>query len=320
MTTSRSRPITFDPRIPFSRADARRAGVAEDALRTSAYQRIFFDTYLCSSVKLTTAVRAAAAIEKVGGQAFASHHTAASLWGIPVPVDGLIHVTAAKDEGRTRCRGILTHQPLEVAGRLRVRDGVRLSAPEQVLCELAAARVGLVDLVVAGDAILRAELATCETLALAVASMNGPGVRAARRALGYLRDGVDSPMESRLRMLLVLAGLPEPDVNVILRSFDGTWDRRFDMCYAALRLIVEYDGSQHGALVHRESDIHRREHLERLGYAIVPVTALGIYRDPATTLRRVADAIRERGGRVPRRFQPEWRQHFPGQPWRYASS
>ena len=64
-----------------------------------------------------------------------------------------------------------------------------------------------------------------------------------------------------------------------------------------MKLIIEYDGEQHGDLDHRESDIHRREQLEKLGYTIVPVTSLGIYRNPATTLRRVTEAIR--GGTSP---------------------
>ena len=83
-----------------------------------------------------------------------------------------------------------------------------------------------------------------------------------------------------------------------------------------MKLIIEYDGEQHGDLDHRESDIHRREQLEKLAYTIVPVTSLGIYRNPATTLRRVTEAIRECGGHVPARFQPEWRRYFPDQPGR----
>jgi len=145
--------------------------------------------------------------------------------------------------------------------------------------------------------------------------MSGAGVRVARRAVAYVRVGVDSAMESRLRMLLVLAGFPEPEVNVILRNLSGDWSRRFDMCYLALKLIIEYDGEQHGDLDQRDSDIHRREELERLGYTLVQVTSLGIYRDPARTLRRVADALREAGGHAPGRWRPEWRQHFPGHPW-----
>jgi hypothetical protein len=153
MTTSQAAALLFDPKIPFGRADARAAGIAEKALPTPVYQRIFHDTYLCSSVTVTTEVRAAAAIKRTGSAtAYASHHTAAELWGIPVPTDGLIHVTAAKDEGRNRCRGVITHQPLARGEDVSVRSGVRVSVPEQVFCELAAGGVGLVDLVVAGDA------------------------------------------------------------------------------------------------------------------------------------------------------------------------
>ena len=187
---------------------------------------------------------------------------------------------------------------------------MRVSTPDQIFCELASAGVGLVDLVVAGDAMLKAKLATRESLEKHVKRMRGCGRRVARRALGYVRSGVDSPMESRLRMLLVLAGLPEPEVNYILRRFAGEWGRRFDMWYPELKLIIEYDGTQHGELEQRDSDIHRREELERLGYRLVSVTSRGIYHDPSRTLRSVADAIRERGGYAPNRFQPEWRQHF----------
>ena len=48
--------------------------------------------------------------------------------------------------------------------------------------------------------------------------MEGRGCRLARRAASLAREGVDSPQETRLRLLLVLAGLPEPRVNVIIRG------------------------------------------------------------------------------------------------------
>jgi hypothetical protein len=65
-------------------------------------------------------------------------------------------------------------------------------------------------------------------------------------------------------------------------------------------------------LEHRDGDIHRREQLERLGFTLVPATSLGIYRDPATTLRRVSDALRTSGGPTHGHWRPEWKQHFPG--------
>ena len=284
-------------------------------MRTPAYQRLFHDTYLCSSISVSTEIRRGRSDRPGRFGSYASHHTAAELWGVPVPIDGLVHVTTAKLEGRNRRRGVLTHQPLTVRGAVTVRHGVRVSRPDQVFCELAAAGVGLVDLVVAGDAMVKKGLATLESLTRSVAGMSGAGVRNARRAVAYVPVGVDSAMESRLRMLLVLAGFPEPEVNVILRDLSGDWSRRFDMCYLALKLIIEYDGEQHGDLDHRDSDIHRREELERLGYTLVQVTSRGIYRDPARTLRRVADALREAGGHAPGRWRPEWRQHFPARTW-----
>lgn len=46
-----------------------------------------------------------------------------------------------------------------------------------------------------------------------------------------MRQGVDSPMETRLRMLIVLAGYPEPRVNVIIRHENGDWSTRLDLCH-----------------------------------------------------------------------------------------
>ena len=57
-----------------------------------------------------------------------------------------------------------------------------------------------------------------ERLIEAAAQWNCKGCRLARRAASLAREGVDSPQETRLRLLLVLAGLPEPRVNLIIRG------------------------------------------------------------------------------------------------------
>ena len=86
---------------------------------------------------------------------------------------------------------------------------------------------------------------SAEGLRDAALAWHGRGAKLARRAARFVRDGVDSAMETRLRMLLVLAGLPAPEVNFILHHPDGSWWMRFDMCYPALKLIIEHDGRQH---------------------------------------------------------------------------
>lgn len=121
-------------------------------------------------------------------------------------------------------------------------------------------------------------------------------------------------METRLRLLIVLAGLPEPRVNLIIRSERGGWKRRYDLAYEGVHLIVEYDGRQHSTDDDQWlTDIFRREELDKLGWRLVVITWHGIYRDPLQTLERVRDALVDCGATgIRRRFKPEWRLHLPG--------
>jgi len=123
-------------------------------------------------------------------------------------------------------------------------------------------------------------------------------------------------METRLRMLLVLAGFPEPTVNFKIRDEHGVVLMRFDLSYPGVRVIVEYDGRQHAESPEQyDRDIDRREEIDGLKWRVVVVTAPGIYKDPERTLHRVRDVLRERGlPAVPRRFDETWRTHFPARP------
>jgi Protein of unknown function (DUF559) len=187
-----------------------------------------------------------------------------------------------------------------------------LSGPEQTFIDLAAIGMNLVDLVVLGDALLKAKLTTVSTLIEAIDAWHGCGTRLALRVARLIREGVDSPMETRVRLLIVMAGLPEPTVNVIIRGEDGGWRMRFDLCYLDQRLIVEYDGRRHADSPEQwERDIFRREDLDRMDYRLLIVTSRGVYNEPHRTLDRVRDGLGERGVRVPSRFKNEWRRHFP---------
>ncbi len=84
----------------------------------------------------------------------------------------------------------------------------------------------LVDLVVVGDHLVRRRRTTCADLVAWCAQSSDRGAQAARRAAAYVRDRVDSPMETRVRMLIVLAGIPEPEVNLTVRAGDGMPLRR----------------------------------------------------------------------------------------------
>ena len=192
-----------------------------------------------------------------------------------------------------------------------VLRGLRISAAAQMFVEVAPL-LGLVDLVVVGDALVRLGRVTPDELRASCAASRLPAAGTARRAASYVRGRVDSPMETRLRMLLVLAGLPEPQVDHRIHDSDGRVLYRFDLSYPDLRIVVEYDGRQHRAdLGQWDHDTDRQDWFDAEGWLHVPVFSRGIYRDPAKTLRRVEAALRSRGAVLPRSLSDDWRPHFP---------
>jgi hypothetical protein len=81
---------------------------------------------------------------------------------------------------------------------------------------VAARRLNLLEMVTAGDWLVRLRLTTPERLAACSYGYRGAGAALARRAAVLVRQRVDSPGESRLRLGLVLAGLSEAQCNVTL--------------------------------------------------------------------------------------------------------
>ncbi|GAB2567604.1 PDDEXK family nuclease [Microlunatus antarcticus] len=302
----------FDDSRPFTRADARAAGLPLDELLTRRYRRLFYDVHLRAGARPTLRVRAQAAVGLNALGTYASHATSVELWGGVAPEPGPVHVSVPDGQPRSERRGICAHRSVPRPD-VRLSKGVRVSAPGQALLEMAADGVDLVDLVIAADSLLRAEALDLDELHEAAQHWRGRGSRVGRRAVSLARVGVDSPMETRLRLLIVLAGLPEPEVDHRLRDEVGTVLMRFDLSYPALKLLIEYDGRQHAEdETQWKSDVRRRETLDGLGLRLLAVLKDGIYQRPLETLDRVAGALRERGVRVRRSYRPEWERYFPG--------
>ena len=303
---------TFDPCLPFTRAEARSAGISMSDLAGPRFQRIYYNLYVSNAVALSPLLRARAALKVSPLGSHASHFTAGEIWGGWVPEQPRTHVSSPRAQSRCQRRGIRNHD-IGAGAQVVTYRGVRVSSPMQTFLELAAV-VDLVDLVVFGDSMVRAGHFTTAAVVEAADAWRGRGRKLARRAARLIREGVDSPMESRLRMLIVLAGLPEPKVNVIIRNQHGEWLVRFDLCYPGFKVVVEYDGRQHAEDdAQWDHDIDRRELLDQWGYRLVVVRSKGIYVEPERTLRRVRTALRERGCQtLPRHFSQEWKWYFPG--------
>ena len=294
----------------LTRAQARALGLPLAELRGPGYTRLFYDTYVPTPEVVSLRAQSAAVMRRLPKAHHISHHTAVRLWGGVAPESADVHISMTTREERCRRSGIAAHLAGETV-RVTTRHGLSISTPVQAFLDLASVGVSLVDLVIAGDSLVKATKVDPATLVEAADAWSGRHAKQARRAARLVRKGVDSPMETRLRLLLVLAGLPEPDVNFILRAPGGNWLRRFDLCYPGVRLIIEYDGRQH-AFDHDQwsEDIARREELDRLRWRLIVIESDGIYANPLYTLQRVRDALVERGVRVPKGFKSEWTRHF----------
>ena len=299
----------FDPREPFTRAQALRAGLTDRDLTRGAYRRLLHGIYVAAAVPDAPLLRAKAALLTHDPAAVATHVTAARIIGAPVPKLPHEHVTVPDEDQRRRRRGVRCHVASIDAAEVRVLEGVRFSCPERMFVELAAL-LGLVDLVAVGDFLVRRRHTTSAALVAYCSRSQDAHASSARRAASYVRDRVDSPMETRLRMLIVLAGLPEPEVNVTIRDQGGTILMRVDLCYRRARLAIEYDGRHHVELEEQwDRDVERRDDLDD-SWRMLTVTSKGIYKRPDKTVDRVWRALRNRGYPRLRRPTDAWRPHF----------
>lgn len=174
--------------------------------------------------------------------------TAARLWGIPLPAlleDERLHVLQRWTDRGPRGPGIVghkTHREVEVV----VAHSIRRTAPIDTWFALAQS-MGHDDLIVAGDRLVggRHPLLDDEALRGAVAAHVGVrGARRIREAHAEVRPGSWSPRETRVRLALVRAGLPQPELNAVI-DVPGARHYRGDLVYRSHRLVLEYEGRHH---------------------------------------------------------------------------
>ncbi len=302
----------FDDHTPFTRSDAVAAGISERALKGPKYTRLYRKIYISSAVRVQWMHRFVAALLLHPEGAWLSHTSAARVRRIAVPVDPHVHVSVIEAKDRRWSPGLKPHVAPPHTEVVLV-DGLRVSGVVRMFVELAAV-LPLVEVVVAGDSMCRRLDITADWLRAELDKSRDYWSPAARYAARFVRDGVDSPMETRTRMLLVLAGFPEPEVNVTIRDENGDVLLQFDLGYRSARVAVSYEGRQHAEIVDEwEKDVTtRRDRADDERWRVVTVVASGVYADPLHTLDRVARALRSRGVPVPRTYDPEWFRHFPG--------
>ena len=219
-----------------------------------------------------------------------SGRTAAWLHGMDFAPCEPIEVTLPRLSITSHLAGVrLTRSDLSASDACEVR-GLPATSRTRTIADLAR-RSSVVEAVVTLDMALRRGITTPRDLREWLD--DHPRYRGAGRlARGMEMADADSesPMESRLRALLVNAGLPKPQVQQSLRGVDGLFLARADLLYPHARLVIEYDGS-----THRDSlaaDNRRQNRLIEAGYRVLRFTAGDVLQRPASVVGQVERALR----------------------------
>lgn len=235
---------------------------------------------------------ARAFVPRLGERTVLGGLTAARIWGLPVPRrfdgDATVHVLVPAGRNRPVGRGILSRSVHERLWDARELHGVPVASPA-LTWATASRHLEVSELVVLGDAFV----------AIAGAWGSRTGGAAMRIAVTRVRTGVESPMETWTRLVIVAAGLPEPEVGVEL--WDGSeFVGRIDLAYRTQKIAIEYEGDHHRTDKRQwHKDIGRVNRLQEIDWFAIRATTTQLWPTPTRFVEQVRAALRraeESGG------------------------
>ncbi|BCW64423.1 hypothetical protein StoSoilB22_33960 [Arthrobacter sp. StoSoilB22] len=217
-----------------------------------------------------------------------------------------IHLSRPRNGSLPRRRGVAGHRLTLRDGDLTDEDGVVLTSVARTWVDLAS-MLPMEDLVVVGDAIVsehersfgppRVPMVSMPKLQHFVEKANGiHGVGKARIALERLRVGVDSPPETKLRLMLEDAGLPAfvPNCRVDDALGRPVWT---DLGCPEYRTCLEYEGLHHLSPEQQALDAYRDQRVSEAGWRQVKINKVDMKHGRKWVVARVVQALRKQGWR-----------------------
>jgi uncharacterized protein DUF559 len=267
-------------------------GVTRGQLRGAGYRGLGSGIYRWVGLKESPQVMLTAVARRLPSGAAFSGRTAAWLHGLDLAPCDPIEITIPEPVGSGRRAGACVRRAALASGEIVRRRGLPTTSALRTVVDLGG-RDSLTEGVVAADLFLHAELVTTAELCTHVAEHPGAkGIARLRRVVELAEPKSESPMESRLRMLLVLAGLPPPEVQVSIHDDQGRFLGRPDLLYRLQALAIEYDGGNHRD---RLVDDNRRQNgLISAGLRLLRFTAADVYGNPALVAMQVRHALATR--------------------------
>lgn len=298
-----SRPLPTGLDESFSVADAVSRGASPDALRRKELRTPYRGVRTFGPPPdddLLEACRQYA--PRLRTWQYYSHETALELQGVPTPewpYRSRIHVSTHRPSREPRIDGVVGHrlqtrEPAFVAHHdLPVEEVTRAWRQAGTLWDLDDL-IAAADFLISGDA----PLTTVEQLVDEVAVMGDVRGGLLRRALEEVRVGPRSPRETRLRLLLVRAGLPEPEINWTLRDERGRAVAELDLAYPRWKVSPEYDGRVHAEDAKQFArDADRWDAIRSQGWDHVRILNHHLKRSGAAAIGKVRRALTRAGWR-----------------------
>lgn len=238
----------------------------------------------------------------------ASHATAFRLWEMPGFLPGSdapgIHLSRPDSMSIPRRTGVIGHVGQFFPDELTSIGGLLVTTRTRTWLDVS--RLMTVDeLTVVADHLIRVPRPNLEGRSDPHASIadlaemldrhkGTPGIRKARLALEQARVGSDSAPETRLRLALTRAGLPEPEVNPRTELLDGVV-RQPDLAYPEFQVAVEYEGDGHSEAGQVVRDIAREEDFARAGWTLVRLSRRHMANDARSAVSKIRSALLTRG-------------------------
>jgi very-short-patch-repair endonuclease len=275
---------------PFTIDQAAACGIRRQRLGRPNFKRIVRGVYIWSGLAAASNAQLLGVLRALPPASVFSGLTAARIRGLDLSPGAPNEVVVPLEAGvRSRPDLIVRREALRAADVVEV-DGVPVTSVTRTWFDLAR-RQALIEAVTAVDWALHSGLLTKASLSAYVDACGGwNGIRQARKVIELAESKSESLMESRLRMHLVLGGLPRPESQAEIRERAGGFAARIDLYYRAAKLGIEFDGDHHRATFVEDN---RRQNalLLRFGIRLLRFTGSDVYRRPDAVVAEVRQAL-----------------------------
>jgi hypothetical protein len=266
-------------------------------LRSSAWRRLFRDVYADRRLSTGHALNCHGAALLLPDSAAISGISAAVLHGVPFAADDRepVHVSVPAEIHFGPVCGLRIHTVELPDEDIVDRHPLRVTSPPRTAWDVAA-WLDTVEAVAILDGMLAKQLVTYEILAKWLAEREGVrGWRRAQTAIELADGRAQSPPESKMRVRLVLAGLPRPVPQHPVATRDGVLHP--DLVWPEYLVALEYEGAYHDEPNRLELDRRRLNLLVAQGWIVLHATRQHLGRDFDRLVHQTRTALESRGWR-----------------------